>query len=322
MKPAYIAIIAVAVIAIAGVGIYFAISNGSSDDKLDIDKLKDDIVVGDNIALEMSVSVNNEREIEMSAYDMLTNSIYYALDGGEKVGTETLTFKGKAVECDIYEFTILGNNKYWVDPTTMIIYKNVSEVGSSISSVLADTNLDTSLTLEEQELVKGSFVSFNFSLDTTVTGVKIDLAGIRSFTVTSIVDEETVNVKSANDLSGKADVKETVVAINGDELTLDASEEKVTKDQFRSFVSFDYFKKYLKTMGTVVEGEKKPMGVMDVATGKRNITEQDLELDNGDSKTTYTFQYGDKGVLYSIKYGENTTGVVIIIKNSSLIVKA
>lgn len=321
MKPAYIAIIAVAVIAIAGVGIYFALSNGSNDDKLDIDKLKDDIVVGDYIAFDMSVDSHSESESEATAYNLLTSTIYYDY-GGEKAGTETITYKGKSVECDVYEYTLLGTSKYWVDPATMIIYKSVADIGTHTESILEDTNLDLSLTLEEQELVKGSFISFKFSMKTNITGVAIELAGTRSFTVTSIVDEETVICKSVNDLSGNVDMKETVVAVNGDELTLDASEEKVTKDQFRTLVSFDYFKKYLQTMGTVVEGEKKPMGVKDVATGKRNITEQDLELDDEGSKTSYTFQYGDKGVLYSIKYGQNTTGVVIIIKNSSLIVKA
>ena len=319
MKPAYIAIIAVAVIAIAGVGIYFAISNGSSDDKLDIDKLKDDIVVGDNISFEMSASSYNEYETEASAYNLLTSTIYYDYEGGEKIDTDTITYKGISVECDVYKYV---TTSFWVNPSTMIIYKSVTDSESQSTAILADTNLDLSLTLEEQELMKGSFINFTYSFKNDITGVAIELSGSRSFTVTSVVDEETVNYKSVNDLSGKVDVKETVVAIDGDELTLDVSKEKVTKDQFRSFVSFDYFKKYLKTMGTVVEGEKKPMGVMDVATGKRNITEQDLELDDGDSKTTYTFQYGDKGVLYSIKYGENTTGVVIIIKNSSLIVKA
>ncbi len=321
MKPAYIAIIAVAIIAIAGVGVYFALSNGSGDDKLDIDKRKGDIVVGDYIAFNMSANSQSESESEASAYGLLTSTIYYDY-GGEKTGTDTITYKGKSVECDIYEVTLLGTRTYWVDPATMIIYKSEADIGTQTSSILEDTNLDLSLTLEEQELVKGSFISFKFSMKANITGVAIDLAGTRSFTVTSIVDEETVNCKYASDLSGKVDMKQTVVAIDGDELTLDSSEEKVTKDQFRAFVSFDNFKKYLQTMGTVVEGQKKPMGVMDVATGKRNITEQNLELDDGESKTSYTFQYGDKGILYSIKYGEDTSGTVIIIKGSSLIVKA
>ena len=321
MKSGFIAVIAVAIIAIVGVGVYFAFFNGGSDEKLAVDSVKDTIVVGDNIAFEMSVSVDNEREAEVSE-DTLLYMLYYSVEGATKIGTEQITYESKKIECDVYEYTLFGESKYWVDPDTMVVYKSISNIGMEITSVLGDTNLDLSLTEYEQEVKVGTYLNHITSYKASINGTYVELTGTNSYKVTADLGDGNFDVTNTIKMSGTASVDEKVIAINGDELTIDTSEEKMTKEQFKAFVSFDDCKTYLNTLGTVVEGEKKPMGTMDVATGKRNVTEQDLEVTtDDDEKITFTFQYGDKGVIYSIKYNNDAQGVVIIIKNSSLIVK-
>ena len=320
MKPVFIAVIAVVIIAIVGVGVYFAFFNGG-DEKLDVDNVKETIVVGDNIDFDMSVSADNESEGEMPAQSVLY-LLYYDLEGATKIGTEQITYKSRTIDCDVYEISFFSTSKYWVDPDSKIVYKMASSMGLETTTTLSDTSFDTSLTEIEQEVVAGSYINFDITLKVTVNGVKVDLAGTAKYNVTADLGDGSFKTKSVTNLSGIASVNEKVVAIDGDELTIDTSDEKVSKEKFRAFVCYDDFKSYLEDMGTVVESDKKPMGAMNVATGKRNITEQDLELTVDEQKIAYTLQFGDNGALYSIKYGSGEQGVVIIIKNSSLFVKA
>ncbi len=303
MKSSYIAIIIVAIIAVAGVGAYFLLSNSGDDN------IRTDLKVGDYVEVEMSIH-DSETTVDkdLPVTEFLTGCLYRDTSMFEKTSTETIKFKGQAVVCDVYTYSYeAGNNSsMWVDQTSGVCYKmTVTSPLATGSIELTDTNLDVKKTIDEQVVVNGSFVKAENTIirDSEQTVTVSDCDG-ETCTVTNVVKTDSTRTE-----------KFVIKSIDGDKIMTETGIE-FTKDTFLAFVSYEYAKKVLEKEHKVAYGEKYPETI-DTAFGKKKVTVQEgTYQDHGFDKVTMTFYFDSNNVLYKITQGDTQE---MTLKGTSLI---
>ncbi len=325
MKTSIIIVIAAVVVVVVAAGAYLALGNGgSSDDKLDVDVIKDTIAVGDYQKFDATLEVKEDK-IESPSSEEFLAALYSNYSYLSKTGTEDVTYKGKAVTCDVYAMGDAeeGQMKLWVDPETGVTYKTsmISEA-LNITSVLIDTSFDVTKTVEDQTVAVDSFFKREISSKIVSQGIDFDLTGTALSTVTAINDGKC-DVKTTQDLSAAAKAEFKVASVDGDTIAVEGGEEPFTKQHFLSFIDLENYKKQCQTEGmTLSEGQKEKLGEKTVATGKRNVTGQSFIGMHGDEKTELYVTYGDNGVLYSVEIKSGSSTTKMTLTGSSLISKA
>lgn len=303
MKSSYIAIIIVAIIAVAGVGAYFLLSNSGDDN------IRTDLKVGDYVEVEMSIHYSEPTVYEdLPVTEFLTGYLYRDTSMFEKTGTETIKFKGQDVVCDVYTYSYEAgsDSSMWVDQTSGVCYKmTVTSPLETGSIELTDTNLDVKKTIDEQVVVNGSFVKSKntFIRDSEQTATVSDCDG-ETCTVTNVVKADLTKTE-----------KFVIKSIDGDKIMTETGIE-LTKDTFLAFVSYEYAKKVLEKEHKVAYGEKYPETI-DTAFGKKKVTVQEgTYQDHGFDKVTMTFYFDSNNVLYKTTQGDTQE---MTLKGTSLI---
>ena len=303
MKSSYIAIIIVAIIAVAGVGAYFLLSNSGDDN------IRTDLKVGDYVEVEMSIHYSEPTVYEdLPVTEFLTGYLYRDTSMFEKTGTETIKFKGQDVVCDVYTYSYEAGNdsSMWVDQTSGVCYKmTVTSPLATGSIELTDTNLDVKKTIDEQVVVNGSFVKAKNTImrDSEQTATVSDCDG-ETCTVTNVVKADLTKTE-----------KFVIKSIDGDKIMTETGIE-LTKDTFLAFVSYEYAKKVLEKEHKVAYGEKYSETI-DTAFGKKKVTVQEgTYQDHGFDKVTMTFYFDSNNVLYKTTQGDTQE---MTLKGTSLI---
>ena len=303
MKSSYIAIIIVAIIAVAGVGAYFLLSNSGDDN------IRTDLKVGDYVEVEMSIHDSEQTvDEDLPVTEFLTGYLYRDTSMFEKTGTETIKFKGQDVVCDVYTYSYEAGNdsSMWVDQTSGVCYKmTVTSPLETGSIELTDTNLDVKKTIDEQVVVNGSFVKAKNTImrDSEQTATVSDCDG-ETCTVTNVVKTDSTKTE-----------KFVIKSIDGDKIMTETGIE-LTKDTFLAFVSYEYAKKVLEKEHKVAYGEKYSETI-DTAFGKKKVTVQEgTYQDHGFDKVTMTFYFDSNNVLYKTTQGDTQE---MTLKGTSLI---
>ena len=303
MKSSYIAVIIVAIIAVAGVGAYFLLSNSGDDN------IRTDLKVGDYIEVEMSIHDSEPTVYEdVPVTEFLTGYLYRDTSMFDKTSTETIKFKGQDVVCDVYTYSYEAGNdsSMWVDQTSGVCYKmTVTSPLATGSIELTDTNLDVKKTIDEQIVVNGSFVKAKNTItrDSEQTATVSDCDG-ETCTVTNVVKTDSTKTE-----------KFVIKSIDGDKIMTETGIE-FTKDTFLAFVSYEYAKKVLEKEHKVAYGEKYSETI-DTAFGKKKVTVQEgTYQDHGFDKVTMTFYFDSNNVLYKATQGDTQE---MALKGTSLI---
>ncbi len=322
MKTSYIAVIAIVIVAVAGVGVYFAFFNNGGSDGLDVDVVKDTVVAGDYVEYDMSVSGVKTSEEDIYALEFI-GQVFSLPEGATPAGTEKITYKGVTIECEkyVYESDLVSMTylaKYGA------VYKIISDLDGLLStSTLDDTSLD--LTTPEQEISKGSFIKMTNTAVVKMMGTEINLATTSTITITGYDSEEdTYSAKLDIKMTGTGVLKLKVTSVSGDNLIIEGMDAPVPKSTFYSILDVEKFREYAKTMGTVVEGQKIDKGTVKVFDGDRKITQQEIKVISEDEGTmSLNVEYGQKGALYvvSVPQDENTYAI-LTLKGTSMFQKA
>ena len=305
MKASYIAVIAVAIIAIAAVGAYVLLSNGNNGGGSSEEPIRTDLKVGDYI--ERSFSGNSESTETQTNYDteqFLTSNLYRSY-AGEVTGQETLKFKGKDYVCDVYKENYEEvSSTMWVIKDSDVVLKSVTTINQvENSTVLDDTNLDITKAIEDQVLADGSFAKLIFNMGS---------AGLITETTKTISELSEGTCTLTTDTLYKIDysLKETIKAIDGNQVTLD-DDSTETVNQFLSGVSFKSYIKSLEEDKTAfVYGDKKSETI-DTKFGKKNVTVQDITVTDEDGEETYTIYYSSNDVIYKMTQDPNTISDIL-----------
>ncbi len=320
MKSSYIAVIIVAIIAVAGVGAYFLLSNSGDDN------IRTDLKVGDYIEVEMSIHDSEPTVYEdVPVTEFLTGYLYRDTSMFDKTSTETIKFKGQDVVCDVYTYSYEAGNdsSMWVDQTSGVCYKMTVTTPLETGSIeLTDTNLDVKKTIDEQVVVNGSFVKVKSTIDEQVvvngSFVKAKNTFIRDSEQTATVsdcDGETCTVTNVVKTDSTKTEKFVIKSIDGDKIMTETGIE-FTKDTFLAFVSYEYAKKVLEKEHKVAYGEKYSETI-DTAFGKKKVTVQEgTYQDHGFDKVTMTFYFDSNNVLYKATQGDTQE---MTLKGTSLI---
>ncbi len=302
MKAAYLAAIAVAIIAIVGVGAYVLLSNNGDNGGSSEEPIRTDLKVGDFIERNIVGSTETETVKADQYTEGFLQQYLYGDYTGDKAGQETLKIGGKDVACDIYKTETEDLSlSYWVSQGSDIVCKIAGKIGGlSTDTLLLDTNLDLTKPIEEQTVANGSFVKQNVNIP--------DLGkGIRTATVSNLGEETcTVTEVMAVDISVKE--KETIKAIDGNEITLD-DDTKESVDEFLSGISY---KSYVKSLeDKKVTYGSKTSETIDTEFGKKKVTAQEMTVINDDGKSeSFTVYYASNDVVYRIDMKDVKSDIV------------
>lgn len=321
MKTSYIAVIAIVIVAVAGVGVYFAFFNNGGSDGLDVDVVKDTVVAGDYVEYDMSVSGVTTLENETSAENFI-NMVYALPEGATLAGTEKYTYKGLTIDCEKYTYEdMLGSYTYLAKYNA--VYKITSDLdGFLTTATLEDTSLD--LSTPEQEVSKGSFIKMKSSSVVPMMGTKVQLDTITTNTITDYDSEYDIySTKIEMKISGTGVLKLKVTSVSGDNLIIEGMEAPIPKSTFYSILDVEKFKEYASSMGKISEGQKINKGTVKVFDGDRKITQQELTVLAEDGKQVMNVEYGDKGALYVISMPQDeNTYAILTLKGTSMFQKA
>ena len=332
MKTSVIAIIVVAIIAIAAVGVYFAFFN-NQEKALPVDEIvRDNVIVGDDIELEMDAIITSSSVVEdVEASYMFYTLYYYA---GEKIGTESIRYQGASITCDVYEYVneFMGDSvmRYYVSPTSGVVFISETAMGGKLATrtVLGETNVDLTLTEEEQVVTIDTSIKYEGTMVGYFDGlVQMTLTGESLYTVKNLYTVETeegtethIDVQVDSNMVGNVDADLEVIAVDEDEVTIEGADEPMEIDQFLSMISYSRYIKVLEDEYDVTYGERT-VSKMATIFGEREVTTQHITVPS--ENTELIFQFGNADVLYSLKCittsGDNVTTTEYSVLGSSLI---
>jgi len=124
MNSKVIAVIAVVIIAVAAVGVYFLTNPGNQPaPQSNVYVLKDNVVAGDNISLDIDINSTNVTNGTGIDPEIILAGLYRSEELGQKIGTQEITYDGRTLTLDVYEYDGLGlvTSKYYVDPETDVL---------------------------------------------------------------------------------------------------------------------------------------------------------------------------------------------------------
>jgi len=293
-SKAIIAIAVVAILVVAGACVYVFVLNKDKDPSDHYETLRD-IAVGDEIELKNSVTVTLNYEESGQANDFL-EWLYF--DGeGTLTGEQTMRYKSTDYECYVYEVTD--------DEETAEVYiikesgVMLKMAGDDKNATLADTNLDVTKGIEDQEISNDSFYKYDVKMLAPTEESTTLVTGELSIKIT-----ETLmgGYKYAYHMQQTGESRKTMEleSITGDQYKFKGEETTVSKAGAMQFYSFSEAYQFLvETYGDgIIPGEKKSPTIM-TAYGERQVTSQKYSVAIGlGFEAVYDFYYGQDDVLY------------------------
>lgn len=322
MKSTYMAIIAVVIIAVAAVGVYFAFFN---NENYPVDEIvREDLREGDyiEIGLEAAMQANNnttgvEKETVLSN---LTN--YY----GELTGQHSVTYKGVVIMCDLYEYKSGEfTTEYLVHPETRVVY-GYNSVTSNLTMEyrLEDTNIDITKNASELTIEKSSYIKLSNSVRVAEGEMVVEFSGSTITTVTN-ESEGLYDCTAVSEFYANTDIRLEIESVYLDTIKLKDIDEPIKKELFLAFISEDKLIAQLEEEEISLEPKsKKTTEIEDVeGYGKRKVTYEVFDATKDEQTATLTLGYGEKGVNYNLSmvYSSdgNSLSCVVKLKTSNLI---
>lgn len=322
MKSTYMAIIAVVIIAVAAVGVYFAFFN---NENYPVDEIvREDLREGDyiEIGLEAAMQANNnttgvEKETVLSN---LTN--YY----GELTGQHSVTYKGVLIMCDLYEYKFgESTTEFLVHPETRVVY-GYNSVTSNLTMEyrLEDTNIDITKNASELTIEKSSYIKLSNSVRVAEGEIVVEFSGSTITTVTN-ESEGLYDCTAVSEFYANTDIRLEIESVYLDTIKLKDIDEPIKKELFLAFISEDKLIAQLEEEEISLEPKsKKTTEIEDVeGYGKRKVTYEVFDATKDEQTATLTLGYGEKGVNYNLSmvYSSdgNSLSCVVKLKTSNLI---
>ena len=314
-----------AIVAVVGVTIVIMVDQPPPEPSYGVEiltKTIDDLSPGDSIAMGYT-----DRYIEEYNSEVDREVFLYALykHDGEKTSTQVLTYKSKAISCNVYERHLLGSTyTYYVDPTTGITYKwNYTVMSQWSEFILDNTNLDLTKTADEQTVTAGSFYVYQQYMPSKETMVYA--SGHREYNMTSYNPDEAIgSMRVISDLSVTSGyVTSTIGYLTGDgRVEISESHNIITRADFMSNAEYESLIQYFEEQGYSITYGDVEKDVIDTMYGTRKVTIQSLTCTLGNELVDVEVTYGHYGVVYyiSIRTVAETIeeGVVVgIVKESS-----
>ncbi|MBR4686658.1 hypothetical protein PED39_05135 [Methanomassiliicoccales archaeon LGM-RCC1] len=323
MKSTYMAIIAVVIIAVAAVGVYFAFFNNGSENYPVDEIVREDLREGDyiEIGFEAAILANNnitgvEKETVLSN---LTN--YY----GELTGQHSVTYKGVLIMCDLYEYKSGEfTTEYLVHPETRVVYGyNSVTPNLTMEYRLEDTNIDITKNASELTIEKSSYIKLSNSVRVAEGEIVVEFSGSTITTVTN-ESEGLYDCTAVSELYANADIRLEIEFVDLDTIKLKDIDEPIKKELFLAFISEDKLIAQLEEEEISLEPKSKTTEIEDVeGYGKRKVTYEVFDATKDEQTATLTLGYGEKGVNYNLSmvYSSdgNSLSFVVKLKTSNLI---
>ena len=340
MNSKVIAVIAVVIIAVAAVGVYFLTNPGNQPaPQTEVYVLKDKVVAGDNISLDIDINstkVTNETDIDP---EIILAGLYRSEELGQKIGTQEITYDGRTLTLDIYEYSGLGitSSKIYVDPATYVVYKTETTFGiMSMVSELISTNLDLTIAIDDQEVVNGSYVRHSLDIVAESEDATFGITEILNQEVAYHLDGDTWALITTEHYVGTASFTQTVESVFEDQVIIEGNEDDpVSLTQFLSVISFKAFTAQIVEEGyNYTLSDRTMVSIQHPAYGKVDCIKQKIviEKEGGESYEAEIIHAGD--IIFEIDGyvplqevpGEDVPGygagdVKISLKNSSLVTK-
>jgi len=196
-----------------------------------------------------------------------------------------------------------------LDPKSKVSYEyTYSDETGSYAIALKDTNLDLSLKQNEQKVVSGSFILYDYS--EPMPSSTLILKGELEYKMNEYDPKTDLGTKVYSmDVGIHEVVKVNLTEITPEgEVVISIYNEPQTKDVFMADILFDSYIRANEGWGYVITYGDKHTDTIDTVYGKRHVTVQSYEASNPDydTKFEHTLTYGDKGMIYSREmYGEN-----------------
>lgn len=289
-----IVIVAIVVIACVGVGVFFATKN--NDSGIAADKIKENIVVGDYETFDQIYTMKY-LDPDMTSLGSFALGAY--TDNGSPDDEKKITYKGVEYECLGMKGTI-GNATiidYVVSSSGFILEKDVIYPnGAKNVWILVDTTMDVKLEQSSQldKINDGAYYDYAIkdaqgnivneirkTLDHYTKGDEIVRVLVEDTTVTTVTHK--------------------VAQIDGDAITMEDGI-VMSKLEFLSDLSISDWVKYKENDGNTVKSVSKVKeDGYETAFGKRNVTIETFDVtDNETMKvSSWTIVYGENGVVYS-----------------------
>ena len=224
--------------------------------------------------------------------------------------TKTIDYKGKTIVCDHYTYSDgVYSMTCTLDPKTKISYEyTYSDETNYYALILKDTNLDLSLRQEEQKVVSGSFILYDYSerLPSSTHTLKGELEyKMKEYDPKTDLGTKVISLDIGIHEVVKVDLTE--ITPEG-EVVISIYNKPQTKDVFLGDILFDSYIRAEEGWDYVITYGDKHTDTIDTVYGKRHVTVQSFEASNPDygTKFEHTLTYGDKGMIYSREmYGDN-----------------
>jgi len=332
MKTSVIAIIVVVIIAVAAVGTYFLLTNNNNN-ATDTDYIvRDKAIVGDYIEMRASITADNVTELTDKTMIEVLYDLYIAVDEKEKIGTQSYTYKGSSIMCDLYQSVTEYNTlTYLIDPSSGVIYRYTSDYGTLTSSgSLIDSNYDLSKTMVEQEISVGKYTQYELTSEINTENTSVYSTGTTTNTVSAVIpsdDEDYLyNVTMASSSTMTRETKLVVESINTDgTLNITGSSEPMANDDFIAMISYSKYIDKLRSTGADITMGERTVGKSETVFGMREITIQEAVLKDSGVTGDVTFTFGNADVLYTIQAEQvadmESTQFVEILGSSLISVK-
>ena len=324
MKSTYVAIIAVVIIAIAAVGVYFAFFNNGGSENYAVDEIvREDLREGDYVSIDMSgASLTNRSLSGAEASEVVESLTYY---DGEKTGMRSITYKDDFFMADVYEFSFGEyTSEYYVHPQTGIVYgQDTYLTGMTLEYRLRDTNIDISQSAEDLTVEKGSYIEMKTVMKTAWGPIDLEFSG-NTITLVTAVNDGLYDCSIITDLIANSTPKLEVERVYLDTVKIVGIDEPIEKTAFLAFISKDDFIAYVESQGATLEPKSKTVSVEEIdGYGKRKVSTEVFKMTVDSDNGELTLIYGEKGVLYRatiLQQSENLAETSIIeLKGSNLV---
>jgi hypothetical protein len=286
MNVKEIAIIAVVIAAIAAGTVYFVFFYDSGG-SVQVDQIRDDLDIGDYYTCYVyDQSTKDPEKYGMSQEEFL-NILYFRENiPTYKSAQETVTYKGKSVECDVLRAP--SNDLYVVDPNSHAVYEY--RYASGYTWTLTDTTLGLDHKTDPLSIKVKDRVEYQIVGNFTETS--------RSYEVTEVKATGLTISDTALTTFG-SEVIDRIVFM--DKSHIWTSNEEMTYPEFKiydiRYAIEDISKGAYKSLS-------KTEYVMETFFGKRAVTEENFEITDGDSFYKGTIIYGKNGAVYRCEYVE------------------
>ena len=224
--------------------------------------------------------------------------------------TKTVNYKGQTIVCDFYKYSDGDASMTWaLDPKSGVSYEyTYLDETLNYAIALKDTNLDLSLKQNEQKVVSGSFILYDYS--EPMPSSTLILKGELEYKMIEYNPKTDLGTKVYSMNVGIHEVVKvdlTEITPEG-EVVISIYNEPQTKDVFMSDILFDSYIRAYEGWGYDITYGDKHTDTIDTVYGKRHVTIQTLYSYNPEHEEEFeqTLTYGDKGMIYSREtYGEN-----------------